>query len=186
MSLLLKKLNQASAQNADDNKPAEQSTPAQSATTGAQPPKRESAQPASGGESPKPAPAITTPPPAPAPKPATAAPAGATPATSATSAPAENNSRPRLCRRLKPFLPKSQIFMPNATPAPAGATPATFTTNNLLTTPFPLYRHSRVGGNPPFCHFAICAKAQTAIYRRKWQTPCGGKAAGNSPQGGEC
>ena len=27
--------------------------------------------------------------------------------------------------------------------------------------------------------FSICAKAQTAIYRRKWQTPCGGKAAGN-------
>ena len=49
----------------------------------------------------------------------------------------------------------------------------------------PHFRHSRVGGNPPFCHFAICAKAQTAIYRRKWQTTAaalppvimGGKAA---------
>ena len=36
-------------------------------------------------------------------------------------------------------------------------------------------RHSRVGGNPPFCHFSICAKAQTAIYRRKWQTPAAAK-----------
>ena len=37
-------------------------------------------------------------------------------------------------------------------------------------------RHSRDCGNPPFCHFSICAKAQTAIYRRKWQTPCGGES----------
>ena len=36
-------------------------------------------------------------------------------------------------------------------------------------------RHSRDCGNPPFCHFAICAKAQTAIYRRKWQTPAAAK-----------
>ena len=44
--------------------------------------------------------------------------------------------------------------------------------------PFPpstFPRHSRVGGNPPFCHFAICAQAQTAIYRRKWQTPAAAK-----------
>ena len=33
------------------------------------------------------------------------------------------------------------------------------------------FRHSREGGNPYFCHLAVCAKAQTAIYRRKWQTP---------------
>ena len=26
-------------------------------------------------------------------------------------------------------------------------------------------------GNPPFCHFAHLRVAQTAIYRRKWQTP---------------